>query len=65
MKGKSPAQDTKLREKLEQIDFKWNIHGHIHTANHNPDNFETGKVVNVSLNNEHYTGTFSPFYFEI
>ena len=57
--------NLELRDRLEQIDFKWNIHGHIHTASHNPEEFCTGKVVNVSLNNEHYTGTFDPFYFEI
>jgi Icc-related predicted phosphoesterase len=57
--------NPELRERLEQVDFKWNIHGHIHTASHTPEEFYNGNVVNVSLNNEHYTSTFDPFYFEI
>lgn len=54
-----------LKQRLEQINFKWLVCGHIHTGDHDPSEFMNGKVVNVSMLDESYNVAFDPFYFEL
>lgn len=50
-----------LTERLEEIDFKLLVCGHIHSGDHNLVN----KVVNVSIVNEQYKLAYPPFYTEL
>lgn len=54
-----------LRKQLEKTKFKWLFCGHIHSGDHRPSEFMGGNVVNVSINDEHYTSTYKPFIIEI
>lgn len=54
-----------LRKRIQEIDYKWLFHGHIHSSAHTPDRFGTGNVINVSLLNEFYQPTYKPFYLEL
>lgn len=54
-----------LRERLEQISFQYNFCGHIHSGQHEPVDFNVGKVINVSTLNENYDVWYSPYYCEI
>ena len=58
--GNSP-----LRDRLESINYKWLFHGHIHSSGHTPEEFVTGKVVNVSLVDESYDLVYKPFILTI
>lgn len=51
-----------LRDRLEQINFKYNFCGHIHSGQHDAVDFNGGKSVNVSLLNENYELWYSPYY---
>lgn len=55
-----------LREALDTRKFRWLFHGHIHGSNHEPDEFNGGQVVCVSmLNEECDLELYKPFYLEI
>jgi len=57
--------NPELAERLGQIKYKWLIHGHIHSSEHIPEEFNGGLVVNVSLMNEECSDLiYEPFYFE-
>lgn len=57
--------NPELTERLSEIDYKWLIHGHIHSSEHTPEDFNGGKVVNVSILNETCKLiAYEPFYFE-
>lgn len=57
--------DIPLRNQLEKTKFMLCCVGHIHSGDHNPSEFMGGKVVNVSINDEHYESTYPPFYIEL
>lgn len=63
--GPEHVGNLPLRKQLEKTKFKWLFCGHIHSGDHNPSEFMGGNVVNVSINNEHYTATYEPFITEI
>lgn len=54
-----------LLEMLNITNFKWNIHGHLHSSAHYPIEFKDGKVINVSLLDEQYNPAYEPFFFTI
>lgn len=54
-----------LREAILEKNPKWNIHGHLHSANHDIELLGNTNVVNVSLLNESYNLVYKPFYFTI
>lgn len=43
---------------------KINIHGHLHSSNHDPEILGSTEVRCVSLLNEKYIATYQPFYFD-
>lgn len=43
----------------------WNIHGHLHSANHKEEILDNTKVYNVSLINENYALAYKPLIFQI
>lgn len=57
--------NKQLRNKLEKINYKWLIHGHLHDTQHVPEEFNSGKIVNVSILDDSYENKYKPFYFEI
>jgi Icc-related predicted phosphoesterase len=52
-----------LRERIENVDYKLLVCGHIHSGDHNFN--EDWKVVNVSYLNESYEPHYPPFYIEL
>ena len=54
-----------LRDRMLEINYKYCIHGHLHSSNHEFENLGTGKVVNCSLLNEEYKLVYKPLYFEL
>lgn len=54
-----------LKEVLETLQPDYNIHGHLHSTNHEPELLGKTKVVNVSLVNEFYKVVYKPYYFEL
>lgn len=54
-----------LTVRLMNIKYKWLFHGHLHSSNHNPDYYNNGQVVNVSILNEKCELAYEPFYLEI
>lgn len=54
-----------LRNRLEQIEYKLLVSGHIHSGSHIPFEFNGGKCVNVSLLDENYQPIYKPFYYEL
>ena len=55
-----------LAEAIASRDIKYALCGHVHTGNHIPEPFGNVKnVVNVSLKDENYKVSYSPFSFEI
>ena len=54
-----------LAKRLSEIKFKLLVCGHIHSGDHEPFEFNGGKVVNVSIMNEAYNPTYEPFYYEL
>jgi len=49
-----------LRERLETVNFKYLIHGHLHSSEHNLTKFKKGYVANSSLLNEKYKLVYPP-----
>lgn len=49
-----------LKERLNMVNFKYLLHGHLHSSNHNFEEFKGGLVANVSLLDEKYNLTYSP-----
>lgn len=47
-----------LAKRLSEIEYKMCFHGHIHSSEHTPEEFNGGKIVNVSILNERY----EPYY---
>lgn len=54
-----------LRDAILEKHPTWNIHGHLHSANHDIELLGNTKVVNVSIVNESYNVVYKPFYFTI
>ena len=58
-----------LRQRLEKVNPKWHIHGHLHSANHEVEEMQGNKgmikTVNVSILDEDYQVAYDPFYFDI
>lgn len=54
-----------LRNKLDNVEFKLLVSGHIHTGSHDITYFNDGICSNVSILNEKYKETFLPFYIEL
>lgn len=54
-----------LLYRLMNIKYKWLFHGHIHSSDHNPTEFNGGNIVNVSILNEECELAYEPFYLEI
>lgn len=57
--------NPQLRTRLDEIKYQWLIHGHLHTSNHEVEEYNGGKIVNVSLLDEELNFVFKPFYFEV
>ena len=51
-----------LRKKLEKTKFLLCVTGHIHSGDHRIVDFLSGKVVNVSINDENYKNTYPILY---
>lgn len=54
-----------LMDRLSQIKYKWLFHGHLHTSDHIPSEYNGGKVVNVSYVDEFNSPSYEPFYTKI
>ena len=54
-----------LRNRLEEVKYKYLFHGHIHSSLHEFEDFGTGKVVNCSLVNERYDEYYKPIILEV
>ena len=54
-----------LVNRLKDVKYKILFHGHIHSSSHCPDEFGTGKVVNVSVVDESYDLVYDPYILEI
>lgn len=54
-----------LRKFLEKAQPKMNLHGHLHTTNHEKEMLGDTEVYNISLLDENYKMVFEPQYFEI
>lgn len=54
-----------LAKRLLEIKYKLLVCGHIHSGDHDVSEVNGGKIVNVSLKDEHYLPTYEPFYIEI
>lgn len=49
-----------LRERIENVKFKYLLHGHLHSSDHQLTEFKGGQVANVSLLNETYKLSYKP-----
>lgn len=61
-------KDFGCKELMDSIGDKkidWIISGHIHSGNHNVEEYDGRKFVNVSIKNEDYYKKYKPFLFEI
>lgn len=54
-----------LRNRLEEIDFKLLVAGHIHSGSKDLFEFNSGQCVNVSLLDENYCDFYEPFYYTL
>lgn len=54
-----------LRGLIDRVNFKILIHGHFHSSNHMPEDFNGSKVVNVSLVGEDYKPKYEPLLFRM
>ena len=54
-----------LRDAILEKKPKYNIHGHLHSANHECESLGDTKVYNVSLVDENYVASYSPLILEI
>jgi Icc-related predicted phosphoesterase len=50
---------------IEQVVPKINLHGHLHSTNHEKEMYGDTEVYNVSLLDENYRMVYNPQYFEI
>ena len=53
-----------LREMINRVNFKYMLHGHLHSSRHSFEEFKGGKVANVSLLSEDYELVYPPLEFE-
>ena len=53
-----------LREMINRVNFKYHLHGHLHSSDHNLTEFKQGLVANVSLLDERYDPTYPPLLFD-
>ena len=54
-----------LSKRLSQIKYKYLFCGHIHSGAHSLTSFNGGSCINVSVKDEFYKPSYTPFYFEI
>ena len=54
-----------LRKLIDKVKPDMNIHGHIHSSNHEAEFLGETEVRNVSLVGEDYEMRYEPFYFEL
>jgi Icc-related predicted phosphoesterase len=54
-----------LKTFLEKAQPKMNLHGHLHSTNHEKEMLGETEVYNISLLDEDYKMSFEPQYFEI
>lgn len=52
-----------LSKRLNEIEYKFLVAGHLHSGSHELVNFNGGKCVNVSIKDENYNPTYEPFYY--
>ena len=64
-KYKGHIGNKPLTEALKNVEFKYLLHGHLHTSNHEAEELNGGLVYNVSLLNEDYKPEFEPLEIEI
>lgn len=57
--------NLELRDAILEKSPKYNVHGHLHSTNHEWERLEGTMVINCSLNDENYEVTYSPIYFNI
>ena len=57
--GSRPLRDAIIEKKP-----KYNLHGHLHSTNHNEEILNETKVYNVSILDERYEVTYSPLVIE-
>lgn len=64
--GRTPIHigNEQLRDAILAKNVKMNIHGHLHSSNHDVELLGDTKVYNVSILDEEYKETYKPFYFE-
>lgn len=55
----------KLANRINEIQPKYSLCGHVHSGNHIPEPINGVTYVNVSIKDENYNVTYEPFYFEI
>lgn len=53
-----------LRERLNMVNYKYLLHGHLHSSDHTLTEFKGGLVANVSLLGEKYTPSYPPLLFD-
>jgi len=53
-----------LRKRINMVNFKYLIHGHLHSSDHALTEFKGGLVANVSLLGERYTPNYPPLLFD-
>lgn len=65
--GKTPYHigNEPLRDVILEKRPKFNLHGHLHSANHEEELLESTSVYNVSLVNESYKEAYIPLYLQI
>ena len=56
---------TALRDAIIEKNPKYNIHGHLHSSNHDCEMLNNTQVYNVSVKNEHYRPVYQPLYLNI
>jgi Icc-related predicted phosphoesterase len=56
--------NKELRNKLNLTDFKYLIHGHLHSSDHKFTKFKDGKVACASILDEQYKVFYKPLIFE-
>lgn len=57
--------NSSLRNRLDEIEFNYLFHGHLHSSDHKAQQLNLGLVYNVSLLDENYEFRYSPLYLEI
>ena len=53
-----------LRERLNCVDYKYLIHGHLHSSSHYFEKFKLGKIACASILDESYQVAYKPLLFE-